>query len=222
VKKRLVVVGGHGSGEMAMSIFVAANELSEEWTIEGYLTDIRQPGELLGEHSVLGGTEETLDFVERGYHVHYALHLNAKHKWERVQILEGLGIPDEAHATAIHPTAHVDPSVEVGRGVAIDALVGISINAKVGSHVHMYQHAFLNHESVLDNYVTAAPQAAIGARVTADEGAHIGLNASIREDVAIGRYAIAGMGAAVLATVEPFQIVAGNPAREIGRVDPRP
>ncbi len=203
-----------------MSIFEAANELHKEWDIEGYLTDIRQPGELLGEHPVLGGTDETLDFVERGYHIHYALHLNAKHKWERVQRLQSLEIPDEAHATAIHPTAHVDPSVEIGRGVVIDALVGISINAKVGSYVHMYQHAFLNHESVLGNYATAAPQAAVGARVTAGEGAHIGLNASVREDIDIGEYAIVGMGAVVLDDVEPFQIVGGNPAQRIGQVRP--
>ncbi len=205
---------------MAMSIFAAANELSEEWTIEGYLTDIKKPGELLGQHSVLGGTDETLDFVERGYHIHYALHLNAKHKWERVHLLQGLGIPNEAHATAVHPTAHVDPSVEIGRGVAIDALVGISINAKVGSYVHMYQHAFLNHESVLGDYATAAPQAAIGARVTVGEGAHIGLNASVREDLDIGEYAIIGMGAVVLNDVEPFQIVGGNPAQKVGEVAP--
>jgi sugar O-acyltransferase (sialic acid O-acetyltransferase NeuD family) len=219
VSKRLVVVGGHGSGEMAMSIFEAVNELSNEWTIEGYLTDIRQPGEYLGQHSVLGGTDEVLDFVDRSYHVHYALHLNAKHKWDRVRLLQSLQIPDEAHATCVHPSAHVDPSVKVGRGVAIDALVGVSVNAIVGNHVHMYQHAFLNHESVLGEYVTVAPQAAIGARVTADEGAHIGLGASLREDTSVGRYAIVGMGAVVLDDVEPFQVVGGNPAREIGQIE---
>ena len=203
---------------MAMSIFVAANEGREQWSIEGYLTDIKQPGEFLGGHPVLGSTDEVAEFVEHGYHIHYALHFNAKHKWERVRLLQSLGIPDEAHATAIHPTAHVDPSADIGRGVAIDALVGISINARVGNYVHMYQHAFLNHESVLKDYVTVAPQAAIGARVTADEGAHIGLNASVREDTAIGEYAIIGMAAGVLDDVDPFQIVGGNPARKIGEV----
>lgn len=203
---------------MAMSVFEAANQLDDRWSIEGYLTDIKQPGEMLGHHNVLGGTEEVSRFVERGYHIHYALHLNAKLKWERVQRLQSLDLPAEAHTTAIHPTAHVDPSVEVGRGVVIDALVGISVNARVGNHVHMYQHAFLNHESILEDYTTAAPQAAIGARVTAGEGAHIGLNSSIREDTTLGEYALVGMGAVVLDDVEPFQIVGGNPAREIGKV----
>ena len=50
------------------------------------------------------------------------------------------------------------------------------------------------------------------------EGAHIGLNSCIREDVRIGEYAIIGMGAVVLHDVAPFDIVAGNPAQVIGQI----
>ena len=85
MKKRLVVVCGHGSGEMAMAVFDASNELTEEWEIGGFLSDIGDPGEYLGRHQILGGTDEVNDYADRGYHIHYALHLNAKKKYDRVE-----------------------------------------------------------------------------------------------------------------------------------------
>ena len=85
MRKRLVVVGGRGSGEIAMSMFEAANEATDEYELAGFLPDIGDPGERLGKHLIVGGTEEVGDYVQRGYHIHYALHLNAKAKHARVE-----------------------------------------------------------------------------------------------------------------------------------------
>ena len=52
MKKRLLIVGGHGSGEITMSIFEDINVITNEWDIAGYLTDIREPGQKLGKHIV--------------------------------------------------------------------------------------------------------------------------------------------------------------------------
>jgi acetyltransferase-like isoleucine patch superfamily enzyme len=41
----------------------------------------------------------------------------------------------------------------------------------------------------------------------------------VREDVGLGEYAVIGMGAVVLDDVAPFEIVGGNPARVLGRLD---
>ena len=132
MKKRLVVVGGHGSGEIAMSVFEAANELTAEWHIEGFLTDIRRPGEYMGAHKVLGGTAEAADWVSRGYYLHYSLHLNAKAKRERVEDYLSLGIPLEANATAVHPRACLTPGTEVGQGVVICANAATSFRWRSG------------------------------------------------------------------------------------------
>lgn len=97
--------------------------------------------------------------------------------------------------------------------------VTISPDAKVGNHTHMYANSFLGHNSEIGDYCFIANNAAIGAMVKAEEGAYFGTNCSIRERVTIGRYAIIGMGAVVLNDVEPYTIVAGNPARKIGEIN---
>jgi sugar O-acyltransferase (sialic acid O-acetyltransferase NeuD family) len=216
VRNKLVVVGGHGSGEMAMSVFDAVNEHNDEWDIEGFLSDIGDPGSYLGKHPIVGGTDEVVDFVDRGYHVHYTLHFNAKNKLSRVERLRSLGIPDDALATAIHPRAHIEPSVTIGKGVLASAYAGTSFGATIKNHVHLYSFSYLAHDTIIEDFVGVTAHSIVGARVTVEEGAHIGLNATIREDVRIGRYALVGMASVVLNDVEPFQIVGGNPARPLG------
>lgn len=55
--------------------------------------------------------------------------------------------------------------------------------------------------------------------VIIEEDVWIGANCVITPDVRIGRGAIVGAGAVVTRNVAPFSIVAGVPAREIGRRD---
>jgi len=214
-----VIVGGRGSGEIAMAVFEAANEVREQWQIAGFLSDVCPPGERLGKHPVLGGTAEAEGFVARGFLIHYTLHLNAKKKQERVERLRSLRLPLEAHASAVHPRAHLEPSTEVGPGVLVCAQAATSFGVRLGGFIHMYTNSFAGHDTTVADYATLAAHSVLGARVRAGEGCHVGLNSSVREDVRLGEYSIVGMGAVVLGDVGPFEIVGGNPARPLGRVD---
>ncbi len=218
MKKPLVIVGGRGSAEIAMGVFEAANEAHEEWDLAGYLSDVCRPGEHLGGHPVLGGTDEAGNFAARGFFIHYALHLSAKKKWERVQRFRALNIPHEAQASAVHPRACLHPSTTLGPGVLVCALAGTSVEVHIGGNVHVYGGAFVGHETVVGDLATLAAHAVLGARIAAGEGCHIGLSSAVREDVHLGEYAVVGMGAIVLRDVAPFVIVAGNPAQPIGTV----
>jgi len=219
LKPPLVVVGGHGSGEIAMAVFEAANEAREQWQIAGFLSDIRSPGEYLGRHQVLGATEEVEDFAARGYLIHYTLHLNAKKKWERVAKLRSLRLPPEVHASAVHPRAHLDPSTELGPGVVVCPQAATSFGVRLGGFIHLYINSFVGHDTVVNDCATLAAHSVLGARIRAGEGCHVGLNCSVREDVTVGEYSIIGMGAVVLRDVAPFEIVGGNPAQVLGRLE---
>jgi len=213
MKKRLVIVGGKGSGEIAMSVFQEANLITNEWRIEGYLNDIINPGGMLGQYKVLGPSDAIIDYVNQGYHVHYALHFNAKNKSDRVKVFQSYNIPLEANATAVHPRAYLDPSTRVGYGCIICANSATSFGAIIGNYIHQYTNSFLGHDSSLKDYSTHAAHSVIGARNTIGQGAHIGLNATTKEDVSIGEYSIVGMGSVVTKSVDEFLVVAGNPAK---------
>ena len=219
MKKRLVIVGGKGSGQIAMSVFEAVNELNQEWKIEGFLNDIVNVGEYFGKYKVVGTTDEITDFANIGYYIHYTLHFNAINKYARVNKFKSLNIPLEANATAIHPKAYINPETKIGNGVLILPNVSTSFSPKIGNFVHVYAGAFIGHDSVIHDYATVAAHAVVGARINVNEGAHIGLNACIKEDINIGKYSVIGMGSVVIRDTEDFSIVVGNPAKRVGYLE---
>lgn len=102
--KKVLIVGGKGSGEMAASVFEAMRAAGDgQWAVAGFLTDIRQPGERIGIYPVLGGTREILDFIAKGYYIHYTLHCTSKDKSARIEKYRELNVPLEALASAVHP-----------------------------------------------------------------------------------------------------------------------
>jgi acetyltransferase EpsM len=213
MKKRLLIVGGYGSGEIAMSVFQEMNAVTQEWEILGFLNDIKKPGEYLGKYPVVGGSDEIKDYVNKGYFIHYTYHMNAKNKKERISIFEQYGIPLEASATGIHPRSYLDPSTEIGKGVLICANVCTSFHVKIGNFIHCYTNSFLGHDTIVGDFSTIAAHSVIGGRNRIGKGVHIGLNVTTREEVSIGKYAIAGMAAVVLNDVPDGGVIVGNPGR---------
>lgn len=218
LKKKLLIVGGYGSGEIAMSTFEAANSVSNEWDIAGYLSDVVNPGEFLGRHKVVGSTDELSDWVNKGYYIHYTLHFNAKKKEERVLKLESLSIPLEAHASAAHPLSFINPETKIGYGTLFLPFAASSVGSVLGNFCHVYTSGFLGHDCITEEYCTIAAHSILGGRVKLKKGAHLGLNASAREDIIIGEYSIIGMGSVVISNVERKSIYAGNPAKKIRSV----
>lgn len=215
MKKKLLVVGGKGSGEIAMSVFEAVNSVNHEWDLEGFLSDVGDPGQRLGKHLIVGGSNEVEHYVNKGYYIHYALHFNAKKKEERVKKFEQLNIPLEANATAIHPLAYLAEGTNIGHGVIMLPFSATSFGATIDNFVHVYTTGFIGHDSTVHNYCTIAAHSVIGARIHVKQGAHIGLNSVIREDLTIGKYAIVGMSSVVTKSVEDKAVVVGSPAKTL-------
>ncbi len=218
MKKRIVIVGGIGPGQIAASIFEDMNKVVDEWVVEGFLNDVVPIGDYFGKFKVLGGSEEVADFVNKGYYIHYAMHINAKAKEDRVKKILSFNIPKEALATAIHPTAYLMEGTTIGAGSLMAPYSITSFGATVGDYSFVFSGGFLGHDCCVKDFCTIAGSAVIGARVQVNEGAHVGLNASIREDITIGNYSIIGMGSVVVRSTEPYSIVAGNPAKPISKV----
>ena len=119
------------------------------------------------------------------------------------------------YITAIHPSAIISPSAEIGEGTVVMAGVVVNANAKIGSHCILNTSSVIEHDCVLEDFVHISPNAALAGNVSVGEGAHIGIGASVIQGVKIGKWAVVGAGSAVIRDVSDFATVGGAPAKII-------
>ena len=122
----------------------------------------------------------------------------------------------------------------IGRNCTIGSYVEIQSNVKIGNNVTVSSHSFIcelvtieddvfiGHGVMTINDLTPPSRSRGGSandwkRSHIGKGAVIGSNATLLP-VSIGTNSIVGAGAVVTKDVEPYQIVAGNPARIIGTI----
>lgn len=116
----------------------------------------------------------------------------------------------------------VHPSVE---RTFVELLDGVYIQESVvlQAHVKVHRNAAINamsivaHESHIGESAFLAPGVCVAGKCWIGVGAYIGTNATILPRLRVGNWATVGAGSVVTRDVPDFAVVAGNPARVIGR-----
>ena len=145
--------------------------------------------------------------------------------------------------TKIWAFAHVMAGVELGADCNIGDHAFVETGAKIGNGVtiknnvliwkgvHIADYAFIGPNVVFTNdRRPRSPRMPLMkekhlaekdwlVETFVGEGASIGANATILPGVRLGKYCMIGAGSVVTKDVEPLTLIAGNPARVIGRVD---
>ena len=210
---RLVILGGHGDGIVVAQAAHDAAAVRGDGKVVGFLNDRLAEGESLYGHAVLGDLRswrrlsEDIQFVP-------ALH-KVGEMVSRSKLLRELGIPRERWASVIHPSACIASDVLVGHGSFVASHVTIQPGAKIGSFVSIRAGANVGHDAVLEDFAYVGPNATLSGRSRLSEGAHLAPNAAVVDRVTVGRYAVVGIGAAVMKDVEEFAVYIGNPARKL-------
>ncbi len=97
-------------------------------------------------------------------------------------------------------------------------------DAEIGRHFHCNIYSYVAHDCRIGDFVTFAPRVSCNGRVEIDDHAYIGTGATLKQGshkspLRIGKGAIVGMGAVVLQDVNDGEVVVGNPASVIRRID---
>jgi sugar O-acyltransferase (sialic acid O-acetyltransferase NeuD family) len=129
--------------------------------------------------------------------------------------LAAMGVPSSAYGRVVHPNVDVPPGCSVGPGCILLASVVLTASVHLHRHVVVMPHVTLTHDDVVSDYATLCAGVALGGRVTVEEGAYVGMNASVRQDVTVGRDSVLGMGSVLLHDLPADETWAGVPARNL-------
>lgn len=213
--QNVIILGGSGIGMVAASILdrIGGHRLV------GFLNDVVPVGTMIGkfrQFPVLGRSEEVHELARKHDAKLFVGYVGMTREKETADKIEAFGIDQERLLTIVDPSAIIPHAYcDIGPGCLICPLAQLSSDTKLGRNVMLLANSFVGHDTVLEDYVSVANNACIGANVRVGYACHIGTNASIREKINIGRHSLVGLGSVVLQDVPNDCIVAGNPCRII-------
>ena len=133
--------------------------------------------------------------------------------WHFCHIQKGAVLGEKC---SLGQNVNIGPNVKIGNGVRIQN------NVSVYEGVEIEDNVFCGPSCVFTNVTTPRahfPVHGVYAKTLIKEGASLGANSTVVCGHTIGRHALVGAGAVVTKDVPDYAIVAGVPAKIIGKVD---
>ncbi len=114
----------------------------------------------------------------------------------------------------IHPSAQIGSYVSIDKGTAVMAGAVVNVSAKVGKHCIINTSAIVEHDCILEDFVHISPNAALGGTVYIGERSHIGIGASVKNNIKICGNCVVGVGAAIVKNIDEVGVYVGVPGKK--------
>jgi sugar O-acyltransferase (sialic acid O-acetyltransferase NeuD family) len=214
--KSVVIVGAGGFGREVLEIFKDQNRISRSWNILGFVDENKQLQEkTLNGYPVLGG----LDWLREHNNPTLGCVVAIGTCETRKQVVERLQEIGANFYDAIHPSVIMSDSVKMGTDVIICAGSVLTVNIKIGDHVHINLNSTIGHDTVIGSYCTINPIVAINGNNHLGEGVYVGTGATFIQEVSIGSWSTIGAGAVVIGDIPEKVTAVGVPAKVVKSKD---
>lgn len=117
--------------------------------------------------------------------------------------------------SAIHPSAIIDPTVQIGKGCTICAGVILQVDSTIGQHCIINTAASVDHDCRVSDFVHIGPGVHLAGEVILESGVFLGIGCQVIPKTHIGSWSTVGAGAVVTKNLDPEQTYVGIPARAI-------
>lgn len=205
-----MILGAGSLGQTALDIFQRNNVV-----VYGLLDDNKDlHGNEFGDVSVLGETDDDgfLKLIGQKCEVCVAI-ADIRVRKRLVKLLNERRKVQPVNA--IHDTAIIAQSANIGHGNLIAARVVVNPGAEVGQHCVIQSGTIIETKAKLGDYVHVGTGVLINSGVVIEEGVFIGTGANIISGITVGKNARIGAGSVVVENVASGTTVFGNPAQKV-------
>lgn len=208
--KPVIILGAGSIGKSAMEAFISNNVL-----VYGFLDDdTTLQGKEIGDVEVMGSLEDSnyLSVIGGECEVFVAM--------EEIEMRRNIVhmLRDDRKVmpiNAIHDTANLASSAQIGHGNYIGAGVIIGSYTILENHLIINSGAVINHDVKLGDYVQVGAGTIINSGVEIENEVFIGSGVTIVDGIKIGNGARIGAGSVVIKNVDEGETVFGNPAEPV-------
>jgi acetyltransferase EpsM len=207
--KRLIIWGAKGHASVIADII----RLRGEYEIVGFIDNVNSArhGTSFCGAPILGG-DELLTILQKDFDVFHLI-LGFGDCGERLRLSTIVLEHGFQLVSAIHPTAIIASSTEIGFGTVIAAGAVVNPGARIGHNVIVNTCASVDHDCIIKDGVHISPGAHLGGHVTIERGTWIGIGSVVKDHVHIGEFSVVGAGSAVVSDIPGHVVAYGVPAK---------
>lgn len=121
-------------------------------------------------------------------------------------------------ATIVHPSVSLWNSVEIGTGSIISKGAVLTCDIRIGKHTIININSNINHDCILEDFVTIGPGSHIGGNVRIGKESWIGIGTTIIHNIRIGKGCFIAAGAVVVKDIPDFTLAMGVPAKPVRKI----
>lgn len=208
MSKRDIAIIGTGGMAREVRWVIEESKNNEQWNILGWVSK-EKPGTLIAGLPVLGDDDWLLE-RDKPIDVVVSVGSGALRK-KIVSYLKQN--PNISFPSIIADSAEVSNYVRIGEGAIIMNKSLLTVDITVGDFFLCNYGCTVGHDCRFEDYVTLNPGARLSGGVHVCEGATIGVGASIKQQLKIGKESFVGAGAVVVKDVDDNITVVGVPAK---------
>ena len=219
--QQLLVYGAGGFAREVSILIEAINHYAPTWDLLGYVSDDpEEHGKRIWRGKVLGFPADVLK-SKPGDAMAIVIAIGSPEVLASKPILLRKINPDLRFPTMVYPTVVLNRNmVQFGEGNIIAAGCLFTTDIELGSFNIINLGCIVAHDVVIGNHCVLNPGAVVNSGVRVESRSVIGSGAVILPRVTIGEGSVVAIGAVVGASVEPYTVVAGNPARTVRHLAP--